>query len=186
MMRSCIEQVHVVPGDDLLLDGLAESPGHTAHNRLEPRGKRAQDTAGAHLGTQKAQLRRAGVGELEVVDAHHAHSARVHDLLVEQVARDEDLVGLQVGEADVGRHDLEGHLVLVERLDVLAPADHERGPTRTLDGQCRHAWEDLSGGDAEVGHPADALAFDVINGIAQQLGQIDHANSSVGRTGGVA
>ncbi len=84
------------------------------HEALEGGRQRAQDAAHAHLGAQQAQLAGAGVGKLEVVDAHDAHATRVDDLLVEQVTGDEDLVGLQVGEADVGGGDGEADLVVIE------------------------------------------------------------------------
>ena len=73
-----------------------------ATTTLERGGDAAQDAAHAHLGAEQAQLV-AGLGELEVVDAHDLHALRVDDLLVQQVAGEQDLVGLQVAEADLGR-----------------------------------------------------------------------------------
>ena len=101
----------------------------------------------------------------------------VHDLLVEDVAGQEHLVGLQEREAQVGRDHLEVDLPLVVGVHELAPAHHDRGAARAHEGQARDAWEDLAGGDAEVGDRADLLAVGVKNGVAQELGQVDHARS---------
>ena len=156
---------------------MAQRPRGTAHQRLEARGKRAQQAAQTHLGAKQAQLGRAGVGQLEVVHAHDAHAARVHDLLVKQVARDEHLGRLQVGEAQVGGGYLKLHLVLVEAGHVLAPADHEGRLTRAHERQRRDAREHLSGGDAQVGHRAEALSVRIVDRVTQKLGKVDHACS---------
>ena len=55
--KVAIQQVHVVPCDDLLVYALAERPRHGNHGALEPRRQPAQDAARAHLGAQQAQLR---------------------------------------------------------------------------------------------------------------------------------
>ena len=139
-----IEQVHVVPSDDLLVDTLAEYLRHGHHGALEPRRQAAQDAARPHLGAQKAQLR-ARDGELQVVHAHDLHALRVHDLAIQKVARQQDLLGLQIAEADVvGRHG-QPDAALVELLDVLAPRDHERNLARPLEGQAGDAGEHLAG-----------------------------------------
>ena len=178
-----VDEVHVVPRDDPLGDVMAHRVGGAHDEALECRGQRAQDAAHAHLGAEEAQLARAGVGELEVVHAHDAHATGVHDLLVEQVSRDEHLVGLQVGEADVCCGDGEANLGLVKRLHVLAPRNHERRLAGALEGKRRDAGEDLARGDAEVVDDADPLAIGIEDGIAQQLGQIDHTCSFVLATG---
>ena len=97
-----VEQVHVVPRDEVLGQLAAEELARSSRRRVSSAGRdAAQDAADAHLGAEKTQLV-AGLGELEVVDAHDLHALRVDDLLVHQVAREQDLVGLQVAEADVG------------------------------------------------------------------------------------
>ena len=68
-------------------------------------------------------------------------------------------------------------LAVAERVDVLAPRDHEGGLAWALEGQGRHAGEDLAGGDAQVVDDADPLAVGIDYGVAQQLGQVDHACS---------
>ena len=175
-----VQQVHVVPRDDLLGDGLSQRARYLQHHELEPGRQRAQQPADAHLRAQQAQLRRARVAQLQVVHAHDAQAARVDDLLVQEVSRHEDLVRLQVREPDVGRDHLQLHLVVVERVDVLAPADHERRLAGALHGKRRHARKHLARGDAKVVDLADLLAAEVVNGISQHLGQIDHACSLVG------
>ncbi len=80
----------------------------------------AQDAADADLGTEQAELV-LRLGELEVVDAHDLLALGVDDLLVEQVACEQDLVGLEVGEADVWGCGVELDVVAVELLDPLAP-----------------------------------------------------------------
>ena len=75
---------------------MAKGLGQAQRHALEGGVQAAQETACAHLGAQQAQLGGARVRELEVVHAHDAHAVRVHDLLVEDVAGQEDLVRLQV------------------------------------------------------------------------------------------
>ena len=169
-----IEQVHVVPGDDLLVDLLAEHLRHGHHGALQPGGQSAQDAAHAHLGTEEAQLVVAGEGELEVVHAHDLHALRVDDLAVQQVAGEQDLVGLQIAEADVVRLGVEGDPVLVERVDVLAPRDHERNLAGPLEGQAGDAREHFAGGDSEVGNGADLLALGVHDGFPHHLREVEH------------
>ena len=172
-----LDEVHVAPRDDALGHGLAEGAREAENGALERRRQRAQDAAGADLGAEQAKLRGVGVGELEVVYADDAHAAGVDDLLVEDVARDEDLVGLQVREADLGRGDLEVDLLLVVGVDVLAPADHEGGAAGAFERKAGHAGKNLARGDAEVGNRADLLAVCCKNRVAHELGQIDHSCS---------
>ena len=120
LRQVAVEQVHVVPSDDLLIDLLAERARHGHHGALKPRCQSAQDAARAHLCAEEPQLR-AGNGQLEVVHAHDLHALRVHDLAVHQVAREQHFVGLQVAEADVVRRHGQPDAVLGELLDVLAP-----------------------------------------------------------------
>ena len=168
-----IEQVHVVPGDDLLVDLLAEHLRHGHHGALQPGGQPAQDAAHAHFGAQQAQLR-ARNGQLEVVDAHHFQALRIHDLTVQQVARQQNFVRLQIAEADVVRLGVEGDSVLVERVDVLAPRDHERNLAGPLEGQAGDAREHFAGGDGEVGDGADLLALGVHDGFPHHLREVEH------------
>ena len=171
-----VEQVHVVPGDDLLVDALAEYLRHGHHGALEPRRQAAQDAARPHLGAQKAQLR-ARDGELQVVYAHDLHALRVHDLAIQKVARQQDLLGLQIAEADVVSRHGQPDTVLVELLDVLAPRDHERNLARPLEGQAGDAGEHLAGGDGQVGDRADLLAGRIDDGLSHHLREIEHVNS---------
>jgi hypothetical protein len=83
--------------------------------------------ASSHLGAQKAQLRGVRVRELQVVYAHDADATRIDDLLVQEVACNQHLVRLEIAEADIGLDDLQAHFVLVIRVDILAPREHETG-----------------------------------------------------------
>ena len=74
-----VEQVHVVPRDDLLIE------------------------------------------RLEVVYAHDLHALRVDDLAVEQIAGEQNLIGLKVAEADAGLIDLELDAFIGDVFDILAP-----------------------------------------------------------------
>ena len=51
-----IEQVHVIPGDDLLVDLLPKELGDGDNGPFEPGGESAQDAAEPHFGAQQAQL----------------------------------------------------------------------------------------------------------------------------------
>ena len=112
---------------------------------------------------QQAQLALARVGELEVVHAHDAHAARVDNLLVEQVARNKDLRGLQIRKAQIGRAHFERDLVLVEAVDVLAPTDHERRLAGAHEGQRGHARKDFARGDTKVRDRAERFSLYVID-----------------------
>ncbi len=173
LRQVAVEQVHVVPRDDVLVELLSEELGDPRDEALERRGDAAQDAAHADLGAEQAQLV-AGLGELEVVDAHDLHALRVDDLLAHQVAREQDLVGLQVAEADLRARDVEHDLLAVEERDELAPREHERRLVGPEERQRRHAREDLARGDRDVVDGADFLAAGIDHRLAQHLGQVDH------------
>ena len=120
-----VEQVHVVPCDDLLVDTLLERLRHRNRRFLDEGVQSAQDAARADLRAEKAQLG-ARLGELEVVDADDLHALRVDDLPVHEVACKQDLFGLQVAESNVDGVDGKRDAVFVELVDVFAPRDHER------------------------------------------------------------
>ena len=94
--------------------------------------------------------------------------------LLMQVAGEQDLVGLQVAEADVGGGDVEGDALAVEVADVLAPRQHERGLVGPLERERRDARKDLTGRDGDVVDSADLLARGVDHRLAQHLGQVQH------------
>ena len=169
-----VEQVHVVPGDDLLVDLLAEQLRHGHHGALEPGGKAAQDTARAHFGAQQAQLR-ARYGQLEIVDAHDFHALRIHDLTVQQVACQQNFVRLQIAEADVVSFGVEGDPVFVERVDVLAPRYHERNFAGPLESEAGDARKHFAGGNRQVGDRADLLALGIHDGLPHHLREIEHS-----------
>ena len=118
--KVAVQQIHVVPRDDLLVDLLAERFSDGDDRALDPGSKAAQDAADAHLGAEQAQLG-AGYGKLQIVYTHDLQALRVDDLAVHEVACKQHLVGLQVAEADVVRFDLQSEAVVIELVDVLAP-----------------------------------------------------------------
>lgn len=97
--KIAVEQVHVVPSDDLLIERLAKELAQLECHTFDPGGQPAQNATNAHFGTEQAQLR-TGSGKLEVVYTHYLHALRVDDLAVEQIAREQNLIGLKVAEAD--------------------------------------------------------------------------------------
>ncbi len=126
MREVAVEQVHVVPRDEVLGEVPADETGDGPGDALERRADTAEDAAHAHLGAQKTQLV-GGLGELEVVYTDDLHALRVDDLLVEQVSGEEDLIRLQVAEAEFGTRNVQLDVVVFERADELAPRKHERG-----------------------------------------------------------
>jgi len=60
-------------------------------------------------------------GKLEVVYAHDLHALRVDDLAVEQIAGEQNLIGLKVAEADASLIDFELDAIVGDVFDVLAP-----------------------------------------------------------------
>ena len=171
--KVAVEQVHVVPRDDLLVDALAEKPAYGHYRALEKGMQAAQNTAYAHFRTQKAQLS-ARLRELEVVYAHDLHALRVDDLLVEQVARKQNLVRLQVAEANVVGLDGKRDAALAEFVDVFAPRDHERHAAGALESKACNSRKHLAGGDGEVGDSADFFARRIDDRLSQHLRQIEH------------
>ena len=139
-----IEQVHVVPCDDLLVDLLVECLRHLDDRAFEPGGKPAQDAADADLGTEKSQLV-TRLGKLQVVYAHDFKALRIDDLPIHEVAREQDLIGLKIAETDVLRLDAELDALVVELVDVLAPGNHEGNFARTLEREAGYAGKHLAG-----------------------------------------
>jgi len=144
-----VEQVHVVPRDQVLGELPAEQAGDRSRGVLHHGVQAAQDAADSHLGAQQAQLVLT-LGELEVVHADDLHALGVHDLFVEQVAREQHFIRLQVAEAQRGSFRVEHDAVLVELAHVLAPRQHERRLCRAEEGERRHAREHLARGDRDV------------------------------------
>lgn len=105
--KVAVEQFHVVPRDDALVDAFAERFDDAAGGFFHPRSQAAQNAANAHFCTKKAQLRSRN-GELQVVYAHNLHALRVYDLPIEQVACEEHFGRLEVAEAAGGAVDLSG------------------------------------------------------------------------------
>ena len=91
-----IEQVHVRPGDNVLAKRLAQVLHKALDDVLERGADCTQQAAGTDLGTQQAQLIFARHGELDVVDAHDLHALRIDDLLIENIARQQQLGRLQI------------------------------------------------------------------------------------------
>ena len=174
-----VEQVHVVPGNELLVHLLMEQLRHVHHGLLHQRVQSAQDAAHAHLGAEQPQLG-ARLGQLQIVHAHDLHALGVHDLPIHEVAGQQHLVGLQVAEADVVGIHGQRDAVLVKGVDVFAPRDHEGHAPRALEGQACDARKDLARGNGQVGNGAEALAGRIDDGLPDHLGQIEHRCSSVG------
>ena len=139
-----VEQVHVVPGDDALVNLLVEGFRNGYDGALEPGGKPSQNAANAHFGAEQSQLR-ARLRELKVVYAHDLKPLGVDDLSIHEVACEKHLVGLQVAEADVGRIDGKLDALAVELVDVLSPGNHEGDFARPLEGEACDAGKDLAG-----------------------------------------
>ena len=139
-----VEQIHVVPGDDALVDLLVEGFRDGDDGALEPGGKPSQNAANAHFGAEQSQLC-ARLRKLEVVYAHDLKPLGVDDLAIHEVAREKHLVGLQVAEADVGRIDGKLDALAVELVDVLSPGNHEGDFARPLEGEACDARKDLAG-----------------------------------------
>ena len=118
--KIAVEQVHVVPRDDLLIEWLAKELAQLERNAFDPGGQPAQNATNAHFGTEQAQLRTRG-GKLEVIYAHDLHALRVDDLAVEQIAGEQNLIGLKVAEADASLIDFELDAIVGDVFDVLAP-----------------------------------------------------------------
>ncbi len=181
LRQVAVEQVHVVPRDERLRQLRAHERGEPAHEALKGRRDAAQDAAGTHFGAEQAQLV-ARLGQLQVVDAHDLHALRVDDLLVQEVSVEQDLVGLQVAESDLGRRDVEADFLLAERVDVLAPRQHERCLVGAEERERRHAREDLPGGDRDIAYGSDLGAGLVDDRLAEHLREVEHgAPPKVGR-----
>ncbi|EEZ61145.1 hypothetical protein HMPREF0762_01220 [Slackia exigua ATCC 700122] len=127
-----IEQVHVIPGNDLLFYIYIEEPADTDDGLFQQRMQAAQDPADADLGAEQTQLRAAG-RDLQVVHANNFQALRIDDLLIEQIASEKDLSRLKIAEPDVERLGIQDHLVVGVIFDILAPTDHEWRSTRPFE-----------------------------------------------------
>ena len=131
-----------------------------------------QQTAGADLGTQQTQLIFARHGELDVVDTHDLHALRIDDLLIENIARQQELGRLQVRKANVGGRRIEIHARLVDTVDPFAPADHKRRLAGTTERKRRHVRKNFAGCNAKIVHNAELFAVDVQDRQFEHLTQI--------------
>ena len=169
LRKVAIEQFHVVPGDDALVDGFAERFRDAAGGFFNPGGQAAQNAAYAHFSAQKAQLR-ARSGKLQVVYAHDLHALRVDDLAIKQVACQQNLGRLQVAEAD-GRavHLQADAFFFAEAFHVFAPGNHERRFAWAQESQAGDTREHFAGLNGQIGNGADLFAICVDDGFAEHL-----------------
>ena len=169
-----IEQVHIVPGNNLFVDFLAEELRRAHNGFLKKRMKAAQNTAHANFGAQKTQLR-ARRGELQVVNAHEFEALRVDDLLVEQIAGKQDFVRLQITEANVVRLGIKTNFVFRKTVDVLTPTNHEWRAARAFKRQRSNAWKHLACGNSEIRHNTELFSRRIVYGITQHIGQVEQS-----------
>ena len=168
-----IEQIHVVPRNDVLVDMAMESFGNDNDRALKPRGEAAKNATHSNLGAQKTQLR-ARHRQLKVVHSHDLKALRVNDLPVQKVAGKKNLVRLQIAEANILRRDLQRDAVFREFIDVLAPRDHERDFSRALKGHARDARKNLARGNSKVGHGAQFFTSGIDHRLVHHLREIKH------------
>ena len=133
---------------------------------------RAQQTAGADLGTQQAQLIFARHGKLDVVYAHDLHALCVDNLLVKHVAGKQEFGRLQVRKTDFGGRRLKVYTRLVDTVDPFAPADHKRRLAGTTERERRHVRKNFSGCNAKIVNHAELFAVDVQDRQFEHLTQI--------------
>ena len=174
VLSRAVEQVHVGPGDDVLTERLAQVLHKALDDMLERGADGAQQAASANLGTQQTQLVFARHGELDVVYAHDLHALRVDDLLVEHVAREQELGRLQVRKTDFGSRRLKVHARLVDTVDPFAPADHKRRLAGAAERKRCHVRKNFAGSNAKIVHHAEFFAIDVQDRQFEHLTQIIH------------
>ena len=167
-----IEQVHIRPGDNVLAERLAQVLHKALDDVLERGADCTQQTAGTDLGTQQAQLIFARHGELDVVDAHDLHALCVDNLLVENIARQQQLGRLQVRKTDFGGRRLKVYTRLVDTVDPFAPADHKRRLAGTTERERRHVRKNFAGCNAKIVNHAELFAVDVQDRQFEHLTQI--------------
>ncbi len=175
LLRAALKQVHVRPRDDVLAQWLANSLSHAAHHALQRRMNCTQQATRTHVGAQQAQLIFARGRKLDVVYAHDLHALRIHNLLIHDVAHQQQLRRLQVREANIGGRILEVHAVVVKVIDVLAPRNHKRSFGRTLERQRGYTRKDLARGDTKVVDDAHLFACRVNYRQLEHLGKIVHS-----------
>jgi hypothetical protein len=129
-----LEEVDVIPRDEVFRDLGPEQLRDGVRGALERRSDPTQEAAQSHFGPKQAHLT-LRLREFEVVHADDLHALGVDDLLVEQIAVEQDLIGLEVGEAQIGARRVEDHPLPVELGDELAPREHERRLVRAEEGE---------------------------------------------------
>ena len=110
-----------------------------------------------------------------VIDGRRRQSPRV---LKGADTREQQLIGLEVGQAHGGVGDVEVHAVLIDTRHVLAPGDHKGRVPRPLERERRDMGEDLARGDAQIIDHTKPIPVHIENGQLEHLGKIVHSAPS--------
>ena len=164
-----LERVHVLPVDVALRDARRRLRAMRPAGALEP--EPPQQAGGADVDGDEVQ-RALDLVEAQVVDPDDLAAVDVDDLLVQQVAPEQDLVRALVELADVdGRSRRRA-----PRRRGASTDDHGRKIRAAVgrDDETGDGRVPVADGDDEIGDLADRLAVRVEHGPADRLAQVEH------------
>ena len=166
-LEAPVERLHRVPRDEprgkrrvrepsaARRDARAEDPPHEA--------------AHADVGSREHEVARQDV-ELEVVHAHDLHAVDVDDLLVEEVAREEDLVLPRGTVQEVLPHEAGADGAALEDGDVLPGQDERLEAVADEEARDARKGSARARGDGEVADLSDGVSRHVAHRLAEKLG----------------
>ena len=156
-----LDRIDVLPVDVPLRQGPAEGPDDRPERAFE--AQPARQARGPDIDRDEVQAT-LDVVEPKVVDADHLAPVDVHDLAVEQVLAQQDLIGPLLEDPDVDRPGVQHDAGLVERPD--RRPGQEDAPACGIDDQTGDRRVAVTDGDDEVVHLADGLALPIVEQVA--------------------
>ena len=164
-----LDRVHVLPVDVAVLDRQLEVARDDAERALDPEAAQQAGRADVHGDEPEGAL---DLVEADVVHADDLAAVDVHDLLVEQVGLQEDLVLALVELPDVDRRGVQARADVVEALDG-RPRDEDPA-LLGLDDEPGDGRVPVADRHDQVGHRPDGLAGPVEHRPADGPAQVDH------------
>jgi hypothetical protein len=165
------ERVHVLPVDVPRRNAAAEAPGEGAEGSFEP--EPAHQAGGPDVDRDDVE-RALDLVQAHIVDPDDLAPLDVDDLLVQQVALEQDLVGALAELAHVDREDAQLRAARVHVRDR-RPGQEDPAPVGD-DDQAGHGRVAVADRDDQVGNLADRLARRIADGPADALAQEEHGH----------
>ena len=170
-----LQRVDVLPVDVALGHAQLEVSGERPEGPLH--AQPPEQAGGPDIDRHDVQLAVNQV-EPDVVDADHLATLDVHDLLVQQIRLEQDLVLVLAEDPDVDRRHAQPRAGLVERLDV-GPGQEDPAPIG-VDDETGHRWVLVADRDDQVGDGAERLAVRIAHRQTDALAEEAHGGHLLG------